>query len=426
MVYYIARQKDDATNRWLLQNIDSGDTQVVTTDQIKECMKDKKVNVINLQLAKDGSLRRQGQFQFNKRSLAGIKAAPKGLKYKRGLNACLTSDMEYFEASMDKAMHDAINAMSKDTNGRVTGIVLSADKNLLQVKILLKDRKIFKDSYITILVRYEQCLYGKLMDTGYEGDIIGDIALGIRAIRTPDGSVFNIDSGIVYMSNCVSKYWMQSHECYNISDELTVRKGEDKNYFHIRPQENGMFKLDSHAEDSVFSNALLTSVGILATKYCKARGITEKQLCSAARLAKIAKEDFTEPMYGNGVCSDKEAFRSVEATYNTLVNLEVNKSKKVKKPNKVLGTLSDAFDTVVDAKETADEWCDEHADALITAAGCIPIATLMGVVFVTCGVLTGILTTLTTVAGCIAIETYGKDIGDIAKHLIGTDSADYA
>lgn len=233
MKYYVAREKDQTSDQWLMQDIESGEQVVVATDEVKKAIARKSVHIINLQLSSDGKLIKQGQFKFNLDSVKGIINAPTQCK-EIGAEPCSTKDMELFESSMDIMIKTAVTSLEHMTDGCITGKVLDADKNLFVISVKVLDYAIKKDKYLSVLVRYEQALNCNYYDSRNDQNlIVGDILLGVRALILPEidvkrgaDKVYNFDTGIASLANHFCTVQEDSGKFY-LSNEICIRNFEE-------------------------------------------------------------------------------------------------------------------------------------------------------------------------------------------------------
>lgn len=292
MKYYIARAKDATSDMWLVQDIDTGEQLTVSTDEIKKYMGSKKVNVINLQIDAAGRLIKQGQFKFNKEAYEGLVNAPKTLTRYRNCELCDDKHRELFETSMDMMFRDIMQYLVNNSNGFIQGRVLDADRNLICLAIKTVDNLIRKDEWVTVLVRYEQAI-SCMTEVGSNDSVVwGDVLLGVRAIRFPNGQVVNYDTGIVKFSKYVYEHagaeaMSPNSSAISLSDEISIiRRIEidsngikaelERPLFIIRDdsktreQNNGhLFIFDDDQELGIVANSFMHAVGEMLVRSCE-------------------------------------------------------------------------------------------------------------------------------------------------------------
>ncbi len=292
MKYYIARAKDDATDMWLVQDIDTGEQLTASTDEIKKHMGSKSINVINLQIDAAGRLIKQGQFKFNKESYEGLVNAPQTLTRYRNCELCDDKRRELFETSMDIMFRDIMQYLVDNSNGFIQGRVLDTDKNLICLAIKTVDNLIRKDEWVTVLVRYEQAISCITKDRMEEDLVWGDVLLGVRAIRFPNGQVVNYDTGVVAFSKYVYAHAGEetlsaNGSFYRLSDEVCINRRIDIGYindwaelertlFNItdkhatREKNNGhLFIFDDDSELKIVANSFMHAVGEMLISSCE-------------------------------------------------------------------------------------------------------------------------------------------------------------
>ena len=291
MKYYIARAKDAASDMWLVQDIDTGEQLTVSTDEIKKYMGSKRVNVINLQIDAAGRLIKQGQFKFNKESFEGLAYAPKTLLRYKNCELCDDKHRELFETSMDIMFRDIMQYLVDNSKGFIQGRVLDADRNLICLAIKTVDNLIRKDEWVTVLVRYEQAINCVTKSEANNDFIWGDVLLGVRAIRFPNGQVVNYDTGIVTFSKYVYEHageevMSTNSAYYMLSDEISITR-RIENYcgvqvnlerplfdirddYKIREKNNGhLFIFDGESELKTVANSFMHAVGEMLVRSCE-------------------------------------------------------------------------------------------------------------------------------------------------------------
>jgi len=152
----------------------------------------------------------------------------------------------------------------------------------------IKDRKILKDDYLTLLVRYEHVLNCKINDPerGRSYYLVGDILLGIRAMRLPDGSVVNFDTGYDSLAKWLSLRSLGKEQAEvsggKKKSDLSVWRGcngvsFDKPYLLIEADKdanvmlNGgnLFRLDNDKEIGNVASAILSCISSMITQLCQ-------------------------------------------------------------------------------------------------------------------------------------------------------------
>lgn len=307
--YFIAKPHSVDLN-WYLQDIDTGTTFIATEEEVKDYVRKKRKNVINLELDANDNLVKRNPFEFHMQSVEGIRNAPEAVRDLEGVIPTTNELVNQFESSMDLMIRSVVDEMGSLTKGKVTGKVLDQDKNLFQLNIKVKDNKIFRDKYMMVLVRYEQVQYCyKRIPEG--NGAFGDIMLGIRAVRLPDGTVQNFETGSAPLS---SFFPLDDDEEFEVSNELVVKKTYDtglksetdkrcleafdiqvaskprtfmtvaSNYDILRQNHNSLFLLDNNDEKFDVASAINSCVSALMLQASINYGISADDIKGALSL----------------------------------------------------------------------------------------------------------------------------------------------
>ena len=144
--YFIAKPHSVDLN-WYLQDMDTGTTFIATEEEVKDYVRKKRKNVINLELDANDNLVKRNPFEFHMQSVEGIRNAPEAVRDLDGIIPTTNELVNQFESSMDLMIRSVVDEMGSLTKGKVTGKVLDQDKNLFQLNIKVKDNKCRQKSF---------------------------------------------------------------------------------------------------------------------------------------------------------------------------------------------------------------------------------------------------------------------------------------